>query len=390
MNLFLKNLGLLKFAKRFMKEIIIALVLAITAGVIIEYYLDYSKKNMLENNSKAVATLIVYDAKKEIISTASGIFISPDGTLVTNYHVINKAYSIDAKLSSGAYYKLKDVIGLSKKHDLAILKFDAKEVPFIKIRKVDKIAIGDSIFTIGSPIGLEKSVSAGIISNPQRKEGDIELIQFTAPISSGNSGGGLFTKKGIIIGITSNSIIPFKKDEIVQNLNFAVPVKYVEKAITGQDIEFTENNPDYYYSQGVIYFDKKEYEKAEQCLNKAISKDAKYARAYTKLGELYYELERYDDEVKVLKIAKSLMPNDPNIYFYLAMAYEDISKFDSAILAYERNLELRPNDKDALYGICILYIINGSKEKAIKLIPALSKMNSGMGKEIEMLVSQSK
>ena len=212
MDLFLKNQELLKFAKKFTKEIIIALVLAIVAAVMIEFYLDYSKKNMLENNAKAVAKLIVYNAKKEIISTASGVFISPDGKLVTNYHVINNAYSsIDAKLSSGAYYKVKDLIGVSKKHDLAILQFEAKEVPFIKIRKVDRIAIGDSVFTIGSPLGLEKSVSEGIISNPQRKVGDIELIQFTAPISSGNSGGGLFTKNGIIIGITSNSIIPIKK-----------------------------------------------------------------------------------------------------------------------------------------------------------------------------------
>ena len=147
-----------------------------------------------------------------------------------------------------------------------------------------------------------------------------------------------------------------KKDEIVQNLNFAVPVKYVEKAVTGQDIDFTENSPDYYYSQGVIYFNKKKYEKAEECLKKAISKDVKYVNAYTKLGELYYELERYDDEVKVLEIAKSLMPNDPDIYFYLAMAYEDISKFDSAILAYEKNLELRPNDKDALY-VFVFFIL---------------------------------
>ncbi len=64
-----------------MKEIIIALVLAIVAAVMIENYLDYRKNKMLENNAKAVATLIVYNAKTEIIATASGIFISPDGKL---------------------------------------------------------------------------------------------------------------------------------------------------------------------------------------------------------------------------------------------------------------------------------------------------------------------
>ena len=139
MNLFCKNPGLLKFVKKFTKEIIIALVLAIVAAAMIEFYLDYSKKNMLENNAKAVAKLIVYNAKKEVISTASGVFISPDGKLVTNYHVINNAYSsIDAKLSSGAYYKAKYIIGVSKKHDLAILQFEAKEVPLSKSGKLIK------------------------------------------------------------------------------------------------------------------------------------------------------------------------------------------------------------------------------------------------------------
>jgi tetratricopeptide (TPR) repeat protein len=390
MNLFRLKTGLLKFGKKFLKEIIIAFVLAIVAAIIIEVYLDHSRNKMLENNTKAVATLMVYNAKAELIASASGIFISSDGNLVTNYHVIKNAYNIDAKLSSGAYYKVKECIGISKIHDLAILKFDAKDVPFIKIRKVDKINIGEAVFTIGSPIGLEKSVSEGIISNPQRQEGGIDLIQFTAPISSGNSGGGLFTKHGIIIGITTNTIIPSQPNENVQNLNFAVPVKYVEKAITGQDIEFTENNPDFYYSQGVIYSNKKEYEKAEACLKKAISKDVNYVDAYIKLGEIYYYLEKYDDEVKVLEVAKTIMPNDTDVYFSLANAYEDISKYDLAISAYEKNLELKPNDKDALYDICVLYIMTGLKNKAVKFIPTLSKMNPGLGKEIEMLISQTK
>lgn len=383
--------GFFKIIRKFIKEIIIALVLAIVAAILIEYHLDYAKKKAIEENAKAIATLKVYDSKMQTITIASGIFISADGKLVTNYHVINKAYeTIDAKLSSGAFYRLKGVVGISKKHDLAVLEFDAKEVPFIKIKKGVKIEIGEQVFTIGSPVGLEKSVSEGVISNPQRNEGEVELIQFTAPISSGNSGGGLFTKNGTIIGITTSTFMSSNQKYNVQNLNFAVPIKYVEKALIGQNIEFTENNPDYYYSLGVIHTNKKEYDKAEECLKKAIVIDSAYENAYTKLGEVYYEQERYNDEVKVFEVAKSLMPNDPDIFFYLAMAYEDISKYELAIKAYEKNLELKPNDKDALYDICILYIIVGRKDKATKLVPLLNKMNSGLAKEIEILAARTK
>lgn len=388
-NVFVKPL---KATKKFSKELLIAFILAIVAAVILEVYIGNVKRKRMENNAKAVATLLVYNSKSEQVATASGVFISSDGRLVTNCHVLEKANKIEAKLPTGAIYRWEGTLGISKKHDLAILKFDAREVPYIKVetKKESEIRIGDAIYTIGSPMGLGESVSEGVISNPSRKLGDLEFIQFTAAISSGNSGGGLFSKDGVMLGVTSSTIAAEDKSQNVQNLNFAVPSKYIEKALNGQDIEFTESSPDYYYSQGVIYFDKKEYEKAEQCLKTAIGKDGRYAGAYEKLGDLYYELQRYEDEIRVLEQAATLVPNDAEVYYSLAAAYEDVSKYDLALEAYENVIRLNPNHKDALYMASLLLIIAGRKDLISDHLKKLKQLDPGIARELEVLVSRTR
>ncbi len=175
--------------RKFAKEIIIALILAFIAGVVIEKYLDRNKTIILSENSEAIATIISLDRQGNTIATGSGIFLDSKGKLVTNYHVVSRAYDVQAKLPSGAYYRLKDVVGVSPEYDIIILQFDAKGTPFARIGDSVNIKVGEKVFTIGSPMGLEATVGEGIISYPKRKYNGVELIQFTAPISPGSSGG---------------------------------------------------------------------------------------------------------------------------------------------------------------------------------------------------------
>jgi tetratricopeptide (TPR) repeat protein len=376
---------MIEIIKKFAKECVIAFLLAIVAAIAIEVYLQHHKLMVMENNAKAVAKLYAYDSKMDEIATASGIFISADGKLVTNFHVIENAATINAKLSSGAFYALKSVIGINKTRDLVVLQFEGRDLPYVKVKTNVEVKAGESVFAIGSPMGLENTISEGIISNPERKEGDLDLIQFTAPISSGSSGGGLFNHRGYIVGITSSSIVAQETNINAENINFAVPVKYIEKAMTGEDINFTENSPDYYYSQGVIYHNKKEYDKAIQCLKKAILKDNKYADAYTELGQIYYDTGQYQQEVGVLESATQLVTNDPDVFLSLAMAYEDIGKYQDAIDNYKSTLTYRKDDKDALYDLCILELMTGNKNEAEFYIEELDKVNHGLAEEMKML-----
>ena len=170
-----------------------------------------------------VALIICYDQNGIPFSQGSGFFINND-SLITNHHVIEGASRVEIKLlGKKDIIRNAKVIASSEKHDLAIITTN-QNFDYFNIDSLNSEAIGSKIFTIGNPRGLEGTISEGIIS-AKRKE-DYDLIQITAPISPGNSGGPLINEKGNVIGV---STFTFKNS---QNLNFSVPIKYINECKT--------------------------------------------------------------------------------------------------------------------------------------------------------------
>ena len=386
------------FSKRFSKEIFIALVLAVIAAIAIERFQDKRQEWIVHKNQKAVATVVVYDANGEPFGQGSGIFVAHkgicDGTLITNYHVIEGAKSIRAKLSSGAYYEEKELLAADKNYDIAIIRFEATDVPCIKeLGDSDKVKIGEKVFAIGTPMGLENTVSQGNISFPKRNLGGIEFIQFSAPVSSGSSGGGLFNAKGKIIGITCEAIEGShepNEETVAQNLNLAIPINLVRDTLAKKNIKITEGSPDYFYSKGMLAENKKDYETAIDCFEKAIELNDKYTAAYLELGYIYYDKGLYDEQLEMYKKVVELDPNNYEAHYYLAAAYEDKGQYDLAIAEYKKGIELKPEDKDATYALGVLYIMRGEKEKALELVPKLTELNPGLGNELKTLIGRMK
>ena len=185
---------------------------------------------------------------------------------------------------------------------------------------------------------------------------------------------------GRLLGITSKML----SDTNAQNLNFAVPVEYIDSVSEGAP-EFTKDSADYYYAQGTINADKKNYEKAEEDFKNAIKVDKNYVNAYTSLSDMYSEIGRYDDEIGTLENARRLLPDDQDINLSLGNGYEDMSRYDDAIAAYKKVLASRPKDKDALYAVCLLGLITGRSEDVANYLPRLKQLNMGLAEEIELL-----
>lgn len=161
------------------------------------------------------------------IGLGSGFFISDDGTLVTNYHVIEDAYEIKVKLHDSTEYKVTKVISYNEEKDLAILKIDSKGKKVNYLEYADETSkVGEAVYALGSSLGLTGTFSSGIISYVDREIGGVKFIQSTAPISSGNSGGPLLNEKGLVIGINTASYTEG------QNLNLSVSVTEVKKLNT--------------------------------------------------------------------------------------------------------------------------------------------------------------
>ena len=163
------------------------------------------------------------------MAQGSGFFVDRTGKLVTNFHVIEAAASAVVKSSMGAFYPVKGVLGIDKEHDLAVLKVAGSDFTFLPLGDSDVVQLGDKVVAIGSPLGLEDTISDGLISGI-RDLGKYTVFQTTAAISPGSSGGVLLNSKGEVVGITSFQLTSG------QNLNFAIPVKYAKPLLKSDEL----------------------------------------------------------------------------------------------------------------------------------------------------------
>jgi Do/DeqQ family serine protease len=146
------------------------------------------------------------------MALGSGVIVQPDGTILTNHHVVDAAQEIRVELSNHRVFNAK-VIGSDPPSDLAVLKIDAKDLASLTLGDSDRVRVGDIALAIGNPLGIGQTVTAGIISAKGRStglsDGSFEdFLQTDAPINQGNSGGALISAQGELIGINSQILSP--------------------------------------------------------------------------------------------------------------------------------------------------------------------------------------
>jgi serine protease Do len=156
-------------------------------------------------------------------SLGSGFIISSDGYVLTNAHVINEADEVIVKLADKREFKAK-IIGADKRTDVALLKIDATGLPKVMIGDSAKLKVGEWVAAIGSPFGLENTMTAGIVSAKGRalpQENFVPFIQTDVAINPGNSGGPLFNLAGEVVGINSQI---YSRSGGSMGLSFAIPI----------------------------------------------------------------------------------------------------------------------------------------------------------------------
>ncbi|MDP3013952.1 MAG: trypsin-like peptidase domain-containing protein, partial [Candidatus Subteraquimicrobiales bacterium] len=186
---------------------------------------------VLEQKNSVVTIYVYKDGRADVIG--SGFIVGSNGVIATNYHVVaGSAKTPEAaffvKMGNGAVLRIEELILFDVENDIALLKVESKGLPAVRLATNYKPEIGEDIIVIGSPFGLETTISNGIISGVRGQSG---LIQITAPVSPGSSGSPVFNTKGGVIGIASFLV------EGGQNLNFAIPVKYVANLLAGHNEE---------------------------------------------------------------------------------------------------------------------------------------------------------
>jgi S1-C subfamily serine protease len=243
--------------------LIVFLTLIFASGTI-----DESLPSLIKRIKPSAVIVFAYDDKGEFLQLGSGFFISQNGDVITNYHVIRGASSAEIKTADKKTYPITYIVAEDEQNDLIRLSVNIPSQYVYPLSLSKTIPeVGERIIVYGSPLGLENTVSDGIVSAIRDIPDYGRIIQITAPISPGSSGSPVLNMQGEVIGIASFQMIEG------QNLNFAIPSERIaslnlmeeEKIFTTEELFEQENkekkNSDYAYEaagKAFYFIDKRE------------------------------------------------------------------------------------------------------------------------------------
>jgi len=360
---------------------------------------------------KNISPAIVYITNKTVAKEeyiGSGFIFDKEGIIVTNFHVTKGAKELSVKLKNGEVYPVVGIINYDHTLDICILKINASNLPTVFVGDSNSMQIGETLYCIGNPLGLEYSFSNGMLS-AVREINDIKYLQFTAPISPGNSGGPLVNSQGQVIGVVTFLM------EGGQNLNFAIAINEIKPFISNQikmtfqdfvekvsqaDYYFTEgykyflqddyskaieyyqkviqikpNNPDVYSNLGVSYSALGQYQQAIEYYQKAIQINSNYVNAYNNLSVVYCTLGQFQQAIEYGQKALHLDPDYALAYNNLGNAYNELGQYQQAIEYIKKAIELDPNLADAYYNLAISYNSLGQFQQAIEYYQKTIQIN---------------
>lgn len=195
---------------------------------------ELSAEEIYRKCAPGIFYIEVYDKFGEAYASGSGFFLDKNGLAVTNYHVIEGGYSAKITLpETGDSYTVAGVYDYSRKYDWAVIQVDGSDFSSLTMGEESTVVNGATVYAIGSPLGLQNTISQGLISNTKRWLDDVAYIQTSAAISHGSSGGALLNKYGEVIGITSAG---FTEGE---NLGLALPISVIEGYQQGELLSLT-------------------------------------------------------------------------------------------------------------------------------------------------------
>jgi tetratricopeptide (TPR) repeat protein len=316
----------------------------------------------------AIVEIVVTDATGAPKTLRTGFFVSPEGLVVTNFHVVRGASSIAAINNNGAVFLFQKTVAQPPGVDLAVLKFQANDMPFLKLGRPTENVEGERVIAIGNPTGLTGSVSDGIISAFRENR---SLIQITAPISQGSSGSPVMDEKDEVIGVAR------LENTQGQSLNFVIAVENVSAALMQPPNEQLSGptlptvtptraiDADAHFDSGMAFLERQEYDKAINDFTEAIRLDRNYVPAYVSRGNAYGIQGAVDKAINDFTEAIRLDPNVAIIYFNRGNAYYDQGNLDKASNDYKEAIRLDPNFARAYVGRGDVIREQGNLDKAI-------------------------
>lgn len=340
------------------KKLVIIKILFVTCAVPI-FAQEFNAEQIYEKFRDAIVMIKSLGFDGKLRGQGSGIIINDSGYVVTNYHNFNQSERIIVEHFS-KQYSGDLILGADIIRDILIIKLKGNSFPSIKQADLSEIKVGQKIFTIGSPLGLENTLSEGIISKigyyPQF---DRNLIQITAPISHGSSGGAVINSKGELIGISSYGF------DNGQNINFAIPIDEVKSInlISTNDKKSLSLLSLYY--RGINAQDAGDYDKSINFYKEIIKIDSTYAPIFYNLGLAYEELGETDNAIAFIELSIRKDSSFASAYNELGFIYTHLNDYDRAENLYIKAIKLDPRNASAWNNLGAIYFLKEEYKKGI-------------------------
>jgi Flp pilus assembly protein TadD len=332
--------------------------------------------NIYKENSGSVVVVISIDGKGHPVGQGSGFIIREDGAVVTNYHVISMAADVKIKLGMRVL-DVEGVLHADPENDLAIIKMEGKGYPKVRIGDANKLRVGEKIYVIGSPQGLENTISEGILSGIREVDRERKILQMTAPISPGSSGGPLFNSSGEVVGVATFLLAE------TQNLNFAMPINLVLAGLTKKElvspqdacqVDFNETAACWYY-QGLAFGSAGQFDRAAEAFKHSLAIDSKKTETYVNLGVSYANMGKYAEALEMLSQAVKIEPDHPGALSKLGAVYGQMGKYKESLAVLKKSVALKPDNPENYYGIAVTYGKMGDFSASIKAAKEAIKLN---------------
>lgn len=322
------------------------LVVILIAGGQCPIFAEVNIPVLVKKVQPSTVIVLCYDEKGDVIGQATGFFLNNNGEIITNRHVVKGSNYTKVKTMDGGIYPVKHILAIDRTGDLVRLSLDEMPKKIVPLQLNFSIPeVGEKVIVIGNPMGLEYTVSEGIVSAVRDVETFGKIIQISASISPGSSGSPVLNMKGEVIGIATFGMVEG------QNLNFAIPSERIKKlADIEKHLSFNklakrirekvfEKNDD--YGKGFELAVSGDFEEALYYFQEALKKNPDQW-TYSYIGFCNHQLGRFDEAVKAYKQAIKLDPKDAMSFSEIGTLYFEMGNEKEAIIYLKKAIELDP------------------------------------------------
>jgi len=338
--------------------------LRLVIGFIVAVFLHPSVPSWGQENLPAIikqvgpsiVSIITFNPQGNASGQGSGFFVNREGDVITSRHVLEGASRAQVITSEGKQYAVKNVVAEDSEGDLVRISLDLEgdQVQPLPVSSTYPEA-GERVFVIGTPLGLDKTVSDGIVSAVRDVPRFGKIVQVTAPISPGSSGSPVVNMKGEVVGIATFFIVAG------QNLNFAIPGERISRLAIGKGESLAEreglradavrSSVDYLYNTGLRYLWAEDYERALPHFVEVVKQDPKHAEAYFQIGYCMAKLGKYPEAIESYRLALGIRADDVDVHNNICVAYNMIGRYPEAIASCRQALQIKPDFAEAFNNI---------------------------------------